>query len=167
MRRLDAAIVAWEPHLPNVPAREPGRNALQERMERPFPRNSFRKTAIVLPAIFFLSLQAGLRLPEAARAAEPAAATPPVVTALVLDTSGSLTPAELGLARDLATAVLAGLPPGSEVAVFSFDDQSRVVQERTQDVDAVRRAIDGLRGSGRYTALHDALYDASRYLRDT
>jgi hypothetical protein len=100
-------------------------------------------------------------------AAVPAGPPPsPAVAALVLDTSGSLPPPELDLARELATGVLLGLPPGSEVAVFSFDDQSRLVQERTRDADAVRRAIGALRGRGRHTALHDALYDASRYLRD-
>jgi len=53
-----------------------------------------------------------------------------------------------------------------EVAVFSFDDASRVVLPRTADADAVKRAIDGLRIAGKYTALHDALFDASRYLRE-
>jgi hypothetical protein len=94
------------------------------------------------------------------------AADPPATVALVLDTSGSLTPADLAQARDLATGVLQTLPAGSEVAVFSFDDQSRLVQARTTDVESVRRAIDGLQVGGRFTALYDALYDASRYLRD-
>jgi FHA domain-containing protein/von Willebrand factor type A domain-containing protein len=95
------------------------------------------------------------------RAAEPRA-----TVALVVDTSGSLTRADLTEARDLATGVLQALPPGSEVAVFSFDDASRVVLPRTADADAVKRAIDGLKVAGKYTALHDALFDASRYLRD-
>ncbi len=94
------------------------------------------------------------------------AAEPPATVALVLDTSGSLTGADLARARDLATGVLQTLPAGSEVAVFSFDDQSRLVQARTSDVESVRRAIDGLHVAGRFTALYDALYDASRYLRD-
>jgi hypothetical protein len=95
------------------------------------------------------------------------AAPPPATVALVLDTSGSLTRADLAEARDLAAGVLQALPPGSEVAVFSFDDASRVVQPRTADADAVKRAIDGLRVAGKYTALHDALFDASRYLRES
>src|SRR6185295_19871024 len=94
------------------------------------------------------------------------AAEPPATVALALDTSGSLTRADLAQARDLAAGVLQALPPGSEVAVFSFDDASRVVQPRTADADAVKRAIDSLSTAGRYTALHDALFDASRYLRD-
>lgn len=102
-----------------------------------------------------------------ALSATPASsAEPPATVALVLDTSGSLTPADLARARDLAIGVLQTLPAGSEVAVFSFDDQSRLVQARTTDVESVRRAIDGLQVAGRFTALYDALYDASRYLRD-
>ena len=62
------------------------------------------------------------------------AAEPPATIALVIDTSGSLTSADLARARDLATGVLKALPAGSEVAVFSFDDQSRLVQPRTTDV---------------------------------
>jgi hypothetical protein len=90
----------------------------------------------------------------------------PTTTGLVLDTSGSINASELARTRELAAAVLTSLPAGSEFAVFSFDDQSRLVLPRTADVDAVRQAVDGLATSGRYTALHDALYDASRYLRD-
>lgn len=90
----------------------------------------------------------------------------PATVALVLDTSGSLTGDDLARARELATGVLQALPSGSEVAVFSFDDQARLVQPRTPDAEAVRRAVDALRSAGRFTALHDALYDASRYLRE-
>src|SRR5260370_278300 len=94
------------------------------------------------------------------------AAEPPATIALVIDTSGSLTSADLARARDLATGVLKALPAGSDVAVFSFDDQSRLVPPRRADVQSVRLAIGGLHVAGRFTALYDALYDASRYLRD-
>jgi hypothetical protein len=86
--------------------------------------------------------------------------------ALVIDTSGSLTRADLVRAHELATGMLAALPAGSEAAVFSFDDQSRLVLGRTSDADAVRTAVEGLHTQGSWTALYDALYDASRYLRD-
>lgn len=95
----------------------------------------------------------------------PTHAAEPVVTALVIDTSGSVK-AALGRGRDLAVGILAGLPPGSEVAVFTFDDQSRLLLPRTQQPDSVRRALSGVAVAGRHTALHDALYDASRYLRE-
>ena len=86
--------------------------------------------------------------------------------ALVLDTSGSIPRTELAHMRELVLGVLMSLPAGSEVAVFSFADQALLVQPRTSDPEVVRRAVDGLSISGRYTALYDALYDASRYLRD-
>jgi len=86
--------------------------------------------------------------------------------AVALDTSGSIRPAELERTRDLAVRLLASLPRGSEVAVITFDDQSRILVERTSEPDPVHDALLSVRPSGRFTALHDALYDASRYLRD-
>jgi hypothetical protein len=95
-----------------------------------------------------------------------AASEPPVVMGLVLDTSGSLKPAEVQRASALATGTLAALPEGSEAAVFSFDDQSRLLLAHTADARAVESAVAALHPEGRYTALYDALFDASRYLRD-
>lgn len=91
---------------------------------------------------------------------------PPAVVALVLDTSGSLTSADLDAARELARGILRALPGGSEAAVFAFAEESRLVQARTADVAAVEQAILSLQAVGQRTALYDALYDASRYLRD-
>lgn len=85
--------------------------------------------------------------------------------AFVLDTSGSVGPKGAAVARDLAQGILTRLPGGSEAAVFSFDDQARLVLPRTSDVGALKRALGSLKVSGRHTALYDALYDATRYLR--
>ena len=90
----------------------------------------------------------------------------PAIVALTVDTSGSIRPELLNQVKDLATGVLQDLPSGSQVVLFTFDDQSRVIQERTSDIEAVRQALLGVSRAGRYTALYDALYDASRYLRD-
>jgi len=95
-----------------------------------------------------------------------AADGPPVIVALALDTSGSVGEPDLARTRELALGILGSLPPGSEVAVLTFDDQSRVVQPRTSQPDEVRKALSQARIAGRYTALYDALYDASRYLHD-
>ena len=153
---LEGVIVAWEPQLPNAHLGI-GRRA---RFRPEGPSLLSWKKIHHWPALPWglvgLTLATGLT-----RAAEP-----PATVALVLDTSGSLTRADLAEARNLAAGVLQALPTGSEVAVFSFDDASRVVLPRTADADAVKRAIDGLRVAGRYTALHDALFDASRYLRE-
>lgn len=91
---------------------------------------------------------------------------PPASVALTLDTSGSIGAAQLDRTRDLALAILAALPEGSEVAVLAFDDQSRVVVPWTSRPDDVRARLTEIQVAGRYTALHDALYDASRYVRD-
>jgi hypothetical protein len=98
--------------------------------------------------------------------AAPAAEGPPVLLAVALDASGSLSDADIGRAHDLAVRLLERLPAGSQIAVFSFDDESRLLQPRTSDAGLVRRALSRVKRTGRYTALHDALYDASRYLKD-
>jgi Mg-chelatase subunit ChlD len=101
-------------------------------------------------------------------AASPGQAEQPAaLVAVLLDSSGSLAPRELDWARKLALEVLGSLPSGSEVAVFTFDDESRLVLPRTSRAEDVQRALAGVRISGRHTALHDALYDASRYLRES
>ncbi len=89
---------------------------------------------------------------------------PPAVVALTLDTSGSIRPELIEQTRALAVSVLTALPAGSEVALFVFDDSSRLILARTSDPEAVRQALAGVKRAGRFTALYDALYDASRYL---
>src|SRR5204863_37766 len=72
------------------------------------------------------------------RAAEPRA-----TVALVLDTSGSLTRADPAEARDLATGALQALPPGSEVASFSFAGGSSNARGGAPRA-ALRRSAPGL-----------------------
>jgi hypothetical protein len=90
---------------------------------------------------------------------------PPALVALTLDTSGSIGAELIEQTRALAVSILEALPQGSEVALFVFDDSSRLILERTDDPEAVREALAGVQRAGRYTALYDALYDASRYLQ--
>ena len=101
--------------------------------------------------------------------AVPRAAVPsedPAVVALVIDTSGSVGRPGLARAKELVTGILSALGEGSEAAVFTFDDRSRLVLRRTGDAGAIRAALERAAVSGRGTALHDALYDAARYLRE-
>lgn len=95
------------------------------------------------------------------------AAEPGYLVALVVDTSGSVRPDDLARARSLADDLLDGLPKGSEIAVFRFDDQVRLVLPRTADRADVRGALSRLQTSGRHTALYDALYDAAKYVRES
>lgn len=90
----------------------------------------------------------------------------PVLMAVVVDASGSLAADDLAAARRLTLGLLETLPRGSEVAVFAFADQARLILQRSGDADAVRQALASIHISGRTTALHDALYDATCYLRD-
>jgi len=99
--------------------------------------------------------------------AAPLFAENPPVVVVALDTSKSIGKAGLARARDIALGILPQLGPGAEAALFTFDDQSRLVQARTSREEELRTALSGIAMSGRYTALYDALYDASRYLRDT
>lgn len=97
-------------------------------------------------------------------------ASPPaggILVAFGIDTSGSLSPADLTRAGALAAGILSELPAGSESVLFTFDDQPRVVVPRTSSPDAIRSALAGLRRRGRHTAMNDALYDAARLLRDS
>ena len=108
---------------------------------------------------------AGLLLAAAPTIAAPGP-PPPAAVALVVDASGSVSPAEIARAQALAAALLARLPAGSEAAVFSFDDEARLLQGFTAEAPLVARALQRVQRRGRFTALHDALYDASRALRD-
>src|SRR5262249_42596516 len=104
-----------------------------------------------------------LLTPPAAAAAEG----PPVVLALVIDTSGSLGRQDLDEARELTVGVPAAPPPpGRQAAVSPSDDESPLALERPSDAAAVRAAVAALPKGGSSPALNDALYDASRYLRD-
>ena len=91
---------------------------------------------------------------------------PPAIVAITIDTSGSISAELLQKTRELAVGVLGSLPAGSQVALFAFNDQSRLVLERTNDAAAIQASLGGLQRAGRFTALYDALYDASRYLKE-
>jgi hypothetical protein len=117
------------------------------------------------PAWTFCGVALGLAVTVAADGTpEPIPAT--TIVAVVLDTSGSLTPSDLALARRLATGLLSHLPEGGRMALFTFDDQSRNVLPLSSEADRVEAALDGISRSGSYTALHDALYDSTRYLSE-
>lgn len=98
-----------------------------------------------------------------AAGAEPST---PIGLALVLDTSGSIGKEEFERSRALCTKVLEGLPAGSEAALFTFDDQSRLLLPWTSSPADMGKALSIVERTGRFTALHDALFDASLYLRD-
>lgn len=80
---------------------------------------------------------------------------------LVLDTSGSmqgrdLFPSRLAAAQAAARNFVGALPDGFRVGVVQFASQATLVQPVTDDLRAVRRAIDGLEADGG-TAIGDGL----------
>jgi hypothetical protein len=85
--------------------------------------------------------------------------------AIALDTSGSIGKGEFDKARALCVSVLQSLPPGSEAGLFTFDDQERLLLPWGSSADDVRRALAIVGRTGRFTALHDALYESSRKLQ--
>lgn len=113
---------------------------------------------------FWLARALILGIPSVSAAAQ---APPPAIVVLALDTSGSIAAADLSRTRVLAQGLFSSLPTGSEVALLTFDDQSRILVHRTPSAETLRAALAGVKISGRYTALHDALYESSRYLRST
>ena len=96
----------------------------------------------------------------------PAQDGPRTLVVFAIDTSGSLRPSDLAHAGELTAGILGELPRGTEAALFTFDDQARLVVRRTSRPEEIKAALAGLRRRGRHTALNDALYDATRYLRD-
>jgi len=121
-------------------------------------------TATAAPSDGFTSAQGEGGLGGAAQ--HPPAHDDGTLVAFAIDTSGSLRPADLARAGELAAGILGDLPRGTEAALFTFDDQARLVVRRTSRLEEIGTALAGLRRQGRHTALHDALYDATRYLRD-
>src|SRR5712692_6794753 len=99
-------------------------------MQRPATRVSLALTVV-------FSLSPGLTHPASAEEIH-------AVVALAIDTSGSIRTELLEQIKQLANGVLASLPAGSQVAVFSFNDKSTLILERTTDTAAVEQALQGL-----------------------
>lgn len=81
----------------------------------------------------------------------------PMAVCLVLDTSASVAGEKLGELQAGARALVAGLRPGDEAALLTFDEAVRRRVALTADRNALERGIRGIRPGGA-TALFDALY---------
>lgn len=103
----------------------------------------------------------------AALLAVPApAASEPVPVVVAVDTSRSLAPAELRGVTDTLADVVGALPSTTPTALLAFDDEPRWIVPLPATPSEVAAALPGLRPRGDYTLLHDALFVASRDLRD-
>ncbi len=96
----------------------------------------------------------------------PGTASEAVRLAVVLDTSGSIEPQEFEKTRALCAALLEELPAGSEAALLTFDDQERLLLPWTRSAQELRQALQIVHPTGRRTALYDAVFAASRQLRE-
>lgn len=89
-----------------------------------------------------------------------AAAEVPVVVAV--DTSRSLTTAELAEVGQRLAPVVTDLGPAVPMGLLAFDDSAHWVVPPGGDADRVVSALGELRPEGRITVLHDALVIAAR-----
>lgn len=88
----------------------------------------------------------------------------PVSLDLLLDASASIAD-RLPLAQAAAVGFLDTLGPRDEASVIEFNDRVRVLQPRTSDREALRRAV-GRISAGGSTALHNALYTTLKAVPD-
>jgi hypothetical protein len=93
-------------------------------------------------------------------------AADPLHVALLLDTSGSIHRRAQAARNQLAAEIAQALPDGSDVTVYTFDDQPKLILEATKNPAEVAQAVQGLGAHGQFTALNDAVYDAARRLGD-
>jgi hypothetical protein len=93
-------------------------------------------------------------------------AADPLHVALLLDTSGSIHKRAQAARNQLAAEIAQALPDGSEVTVYTFDDQPKLILQATKNPAEVAQAVQGLGAHGQFTALNDAVYDAARRLGD-
>jgi len=90
----------------------------------------------------------------------------PFYIALVLDASGSMIGA-LPAMQQAAAAAVRGAPNQAEFAVIEFNEQTRVLQDFTDNTDQVIRAINEVRPiDQRGTCLYDAVYQAVERMDD-
>ncbi len=75
--------------------------------------------------------------------------------ALLMDVSGSMGD-RITLVQEAAQGLLDSLRPEDEVALYAFNDSTRLLQEATRDRAAVGAALDSLQASGA-TGLYDAV----------
>ena len=74
---------------------------------------------------------------------------------LVLDTSGSMTPAKLAAAKGAAITFLNAVPEGVAVGLVTFSDKARLAVRPTLKLATVRSTVNNLKAGGD-TALYDA-----------
>ncbi|MCD6356850.1 MAG: VWA domain-containing protein [Anaerolineaceae bacterium] len=81
----------------------------------------------------------------------------PLTTILLIDNSGSMNHAEkLVSAKEVAKEYLSQMRTGDQVGIITFNTEIKMIQEVTNDKEALEKAIDSIT-AGSNTALYDAL----------
>ena len=111
----------------------------------------------------WLALCLGLIVPSWRAAAQGGGASPPPVVVAV-DTSRSLSPAQLGQVVRTLSEALAELDPSTPTGLLAFDDAPRWILQPTSTPQEVGEALQGLTPRGDFTLLNDALFSAARTL---
>ena len=111
--------------------------------------------------------------PPAARAGQPTEGVtrpaaegrikPPFIIGVAIDEVG-LTPGDLQKARELVTALVDALPPGTEMMVAAFSGEKRIVLPPTSDRAALEAALSEFKPGATGVALPDGLFDIVDYL---
>jgi Ca-activated chloride channel homolog len=126
-----------------------------------------------LPAIaLFVALLAGVAALAVAFAGPHLVARVPVkdgTVILCIDTSGSMSatdlkPSRAAAAKAAARAFLDEVPAGTRVGIVTFASGASVVQPPTDDLDAVREALDRVPPPNGATAIGDALTLAAQQM---
>ncbi|MEW6757028.1 MAG: FHA domain-containing protein [Acidobacteriota bacterium] len=94
--------------------------------------------------------------------AHAAAAAP---TAVLVDTSRSIPPAQFDAAKGLVAEALPSLLARGPVALYAFNDEAVQVVDFTQDLGALAEGLRSLRPGGRFTLLHDCVFTAVRAIQ--
>ena len=81
-------------------------------------------------------------------------------TAILVDTSRSITPKQFDDAKGLLGSLVPALLEKGPVAVYAFNDSPVKVADYTTDAAAVQAGIAKLEQGGRFTLLYDAVYAA-------
>lgn len=93
-----------------------------------------------------------------------AAAAQAAPSAILVDTSRSITPQRFREALDVVEGLLPPMTAKGPVAVYTFDDKATRVADFSQDAATLKAALDGVKQSGTYTLLYDGIFTAAKDL---
>ncbi len=96
----------------------------------------------------------------------PAISASEVPIVVAVDTSRSLSRAELASMVSSVSDVVAGLPPEAPVGLLAFDDAPQWIVDPSGTSEATTSALANLTLAGNFTLLNDALFTGARNLPD-